>query len=146
MDDKVNEILHRLPPKPPRSRLDLHAALIEEMRRRGRTYREIAHVLEEAFQLRTSPSNIYYFVRLRAREARKAKAEQVKRPEAGKVNALMAPTRRTASHGSQSAAEVAERIAALRNRKPIEQRPTGFEYNPDEPFRIITPRKQEPDK
>jgi hypothetical protein len=32
MDAKVNEILDRLPPKPPRSRLDPHAALIEEMR------------------------------------------------------------------------------------------------------------------
>ena len=41
MDDKVNEILERLPPKPPRSRLDPHATLIEEMRRRGRTFRAI---------------------------------------------------------------------------------------------------------
>ena len=45
MDDKVNEILDRLPAKPPRSRLDPHAALIEEMRRRGRTFAEIARVL-----------------------------------------------------------------------------------------------------
>ena len=47
MDDKVSEILDGLPPKPPRSRLDPHVTLIEEMRRRGRTYREIAHVLAE---------------------------------------------------------------------------------------------------
>jgi len=39
MDDKVSEILDGLPPKPPRSRLDPHVKLIEEMRRRGRTYR-----------------------------------------------------------------------------------------------------------
>ena len=34
-------------PKPPRSRLEPHATLIEEMRRRGWTYREIARVLAE---------------------------------------------------------------------------------------------------
>src|SRR5580698_8159812 len=76
MDDKLSEILDRLPPKPTRSRLDPHAALIEELRRLGRTYREIARVLAEDCQVLTSPSNIYYFVRLRAREAKQAKAQQ----------------------------------------------------------------------
>ena len=67
MDDKVDKILDGLPPKPPRSRLDPHVTLIGEMRRRGRTYREIAHVLAETCGVKTSPSNIYYFVQLRAR-------------------------------------------------------------------------------
>src|SRR5580700_10043427 len=84
MEDKLSEILDRLPPKPPRSRLDLHAALIEELRRRGRTYREIARVLAENCQVQTSPSNIYYFVRLRAREDKQAKAQKRSKTKPGR--------------------------------------------------------------
>jgi len=83
MDDDVNEILDRLPPKLPRSRLDPHAALIEEMRRRGRTYKEIARVLAEVFQLHSSPSNIYYFVQYRPRAARQARAQKARTKEEG---------------------------------------------------------------
>jgi IS30 family transposase len=95
MDDKVNEILDRLPPKPPRSRLDPHAALIEELRRRGRTYREIARVLAEDCQVHSSPSNIYYFVRLRAQEAKQARAQEAKQDQAGSFGASKVASART---------------------------------------------------
>src|ERR1700693_2849769 len=81
MEDNITKILDGLPPRPPRSRLDPHAILIEEMRRRGRTYKEIARVLAETCQVRSSPSNIYYFVQLRAREAKQAKSQQAKQTE-----------------------------------------------------------------
>ena len=53
MEDNITKILDGLPPRPPRSRLDPHAILIEEMRRRGRTYKEIARVLAETCQVKS---------------------------------------------------------------------------------------------
>jgi IS30 family transposase len=150
MDDKVNEILDRLPPKPPRSRLDPHAALIEELRRRGRTYREIARVLAEDCQVQSSPSNIYYFVRLRAREAKKAKAEQAKQNQAGsigssKVASAQTTVRNTVAQGNPPN-DVAQRIAAFKQRKIPQPASAGFHFDPDEPLRLITVEKTESNK
>ena len=150
MDDKVNEILDRLPPKPPRSRLDPHAALIEELRRRGRTYREIARVLAEDCQVQSSPSNIYYFVRLRAREAKKAKAEQAKQNQAGsigssKVASAQTTVRNTVAQGNPPN-DVAQRIAAFKQRKIPQPASAGFHFDPDEPLRLITAEKPESNK
>jgi hypothetical protein len=47
MDDKFGGLLDSLPEKPPRSRLEPYSELIVELRRRGRTYREIARILAE---------------------------------------------------------------------------------------------------
>jgi len=63
MDEKWNDILSSLPARPPRSRLEPYCELIEELRRRGRTYREITSVLLEKCQVRASRSNIHHFVR-----------------------------------------------------------------------------------
>jgi len=150
MDDKVNEILDRLPPKPPRSRLDPHAALIEELRRRGRTYREIARVLSEDCQVQSSPSNIYYFVRLRAREAKQAKARQAKQDQAGpfgssKVASAQGTVRNTAAKGNLPE-DVAKRIAAFKQRKVPPPTSPGFHFDPDEPLRLITEKKPVSDK
>src|ERR1017187_5089462 len=47
MDDKFGGLLDSLPEKPPRSRLEPYSELIVELRRRGRTYREMARILAE---------------------------------------------------------------------------------------------------
>src|ERR1700721_1705433 len=150
MDDKVNEILDRLPPKPPRSRLDPHAALIEELRRRGRTYREIARVLAEDCQVQTSPSNIYYFVRLRAREAKQAKARQAKQDQTGPLGSSKVASAQTTVRNTAAKANVpndfAQRIAALKQRKVPQPTSVGFYFDPDEPLRLITKEKPASDK
>jgi len=145
MDDKLSEILDRLPPKPARSRLEPYAALIEELRRRGRTYREIARVLSEDCQVQSSPSNVYYFVRLRAREAKQAKALQAKQDQAGsfgssKVASAQTTVRNTASQENLPT-DVAQRIAALKQRKIPQPTSAGFHFDPDEPLRLITEKK-----
>jgi IS30 family transposase len=147
MDDKVNEILDRLPPKRPRSRLDPHAALIEEMRGRGRTYREIARVLAENSLVRSSPSNIYYFVKLRAREARQEKAQQARQKRAEPAGSSKSSPEATLGYPASPKilpSEVAQRIAAVKNRKPPEPSPVGFVFDPDEPLRLIDLGKQKP--
>jgi hypothetical protein len=146
MDYKVNEILDRLPPKPPRSRLDAHATLIEEMRRRGRTFAEIARVLAEECHLSTSPSNIHHFMKLRARKAnlprqtgaRSGVSSTVASPQVTTGSTVLQPTPST---------DVARTIAALKKREPAPSPASeGFDYDPNEPLRLIKPGKPEVDR
>jgi hypothetical protein len=65
MDGKFQNILDRLPEKPPRSRLEPYRHLIDELLRRGRTYRDVASILAEKCQVRVSVSTIHDFVRVR---------------------------------------------------------------------------------
>ena len=143
MDDKVNEILARLPAKPPRSRLDPHATLIEEMRRRGRTFAEIARVLAEECRLSTSPSNIHHFLKLRARRAKPARGRSGVSCEAA------CPPVTAGKTVSQPATptDVARKIAALKQRKPAPSPVSkGFDYDPNEPLRLNRPGKSEVDR
>jgi hypothetical protein len=54
MDAKFREILDSLPNKPPRSRLEPYREFIEELRRRGRTYLDIAGILAEKCQVQVT--------------------------------------------------------------------------------------------
>ena len=67
MDDRFRDILDSLPPKPPRSRLEPYAELINELRHRGTTYRNTAKILAEECQLEVSASTVHDFVRVRSR-------------------------------------------------------------------------------
>jgi hypothetical protein len=44
MEPMHKNILEPLPEKPPRSKLEPHRELIRELRRKGRTYREVARL------------------------------------------------------------------------------------------------------
>jgi hypothetical protein len=48
--------LSDLPPKPPRSKLEPHRELIRELRRKGRTYREVSRLFAERL-LQVAPSS-----------------------------------------------------------------------------------------
>ena len=144
-DDRINEILSRLPTKPPRSRLDPHAKLIDEMRRRGRTFLDIARVLAEECQVSSSPSNIHHFVKLRSREARLAKRASVTSGDTGEITSQQVTTGKAVSRPTAST-NTARRIAALKQRKPgPAPAPTGFDYDPNEPLRLLKPGKSEMD-
>ena len=67
MDAKLQELLDGLPPKGPRSRLEPHLELIREMRKRGRSYREIAQFLAANFNLEVAHNTIHDFVRVRSK-------------------------------------------------------------------------------
>lgn len=141
MDDKVNEIIERLPAKPPRSRLDPHATLIEEMRLRGRTFMEIARVLAEECQVSSSPSNIHHFVKLRTRTA---KAERRPSLRPGVSSEVVSPQTNADKRVLQQIppAGAALKIAALKQRK-LSPPPTSeeFDYDPNEPLRLVKPGK-----
>jgi hypothetical protein len=62
MDPKFKAILTALPTKEPRSRLEPYRELILEMRKRGRSYREITQVLNKSCGLAVGTSTVNDFV------------------------------------------------------------------------------------
>src|ERR1700683_647613 len=72
MGGQFQDILDSLPEKPPRSRLEPYRDLIEELRRRGRTFREITHILAEKCHVETAASTIHDLIRTRSRRAQRS--------------------------------------------------------------------------
>jgi IS30 family transposase len=148
VSDKFRAILDALPEKPPHSRLEPYSELIDELRRRRRTYREIVSVLAEKCDVRVSISTIHDFVQAKSKEAKKAaRLLRTSVPSAHVHNPDLIPPRRGApqlNQGNPTAEEVQRRIAALKQRKvpPATNPSEGFQYNPDEPLRLLTPRKE----
>jgi IS30 family transposase len=66
MDEKFEAILDSLPPKPPRSKLEPYAELIRELRKRSRSYRDIASILKDRCDLSVGVHTLYAFVRTRS--------------------------------------------------------------------------------
>ena len=64
-----------LPPKPARSKLEPHRELIRELRRKGRTYREVAHLFHERLGLYVAPSTLHSFVKVRAKHRKRTQFE-----------------------------------------------------------------------
>ena len=71
MDDNCEAILNSLPAKEPRSSLEPYRELITEMRKRRRSYREIAQVLKKACGLKVGPSTVNDFVLARTKSKAK---------------------------------------------------------------------------
>ena len=100
-------ILESLPPKSPRSKLEPHRELIRELRRKGRTYREVALLFQERLGLYVAPSTLHSFVKVRAKHRKQTQFElpliessSIQGPELGGIAALRAkslvPTRKPA--------------------------------------------------
>jgi hypothetical protein len=145
MDGQFQDILNGLPDKPPRSRLEPYRELIVELRRRGRTFREIAQILGEKCYVETAASTIHDFVRVRSRREHRSP----KRSSTGTAKSLSPPTLQameTAKPAAKPGAavdEVRRRIAALKVRKSvIELTQEGFHFDPSEPLRLKKPDKK----
>jgi hypothetical protein len=146
MDAKFREILDALPDKPPRSRLEPYRELIEELRRRGRTYVDIAGILAEKCQVQVTASGVHDFIRTRSRMKRRSTKQIASDP----LKTTLASTgtgRVDSTQKTFADDEVRQRIAALKARKPVvETEPDGFHFDPTEPLRLINPTKLVPDK
>lgn len=131
MDTKFKEILDGLPCKRPRSRLEPYRVLIRELRRRGRTYRDIADILAEKCKVQVTASGVHDFVRTRSR----VKGKSTKRLAVGSIRTappIVASTRKSSAED-----EVERRIEALKARKPRSRAvPSGFQFDPTEPLRL----------
>jgi hypothetical protein len=134
MDANLQKLLDELPEKPPRSRLEPYREFIEELRNRGRTYRDIAEILAEKCAVQVTGSGVHDFVRSRSpAKVRLAENSQTKADDLQVGDTVVAGTEQPAS----SSEEVQQKIAALKARNAAaEPAPRGFEYNPDEPLRL----------
>ena len=151
MEDKFQDIFDHLPDKIMhwRSRLEPYRELIDELRRRKRTYRDIAATLTQNCQLQVSASTIHDFVRIRSRREQKSPSRSSK----GTTKSLTAPTPHrieTAPPAAKTVAaadEVRREIAVLKVRKSvIEPTPKGFQFDPSEPLRLMKPGKKRADE
>jgi hypothetical protein len=68
-------ILESLPEKQYRSKLEPHRELIRELRRKGRTYREVARLFHERLGLYVAPSTLHSFVKVRAKHRKRTQFE-----------------------------------------------------------------------
>ncbi len=75
MEPDLRTILESLPSKSSRSKLEPHRELIRELRRKGRTYREVARLFYERLGLYVAPSTLHSFVKVRAKHRKRTQFE-----------------------------------------------------------------------
>jgi hypothetical protein len=140
MEDTFQRILSKAAQKSGRSRLEPYGELIEQLRQRGLTYRDISDILTKELQVQVPKSTVNDFVRAQARDRRNA-ARRLSRRESASTPAVPLPSH---PHSTESYNEIRKKIADLKARKPVaEPAPDGFHYNPDEPLRLINPGKRD---
>jgi hypothetical protein len=147
MDDRFQDILDTLPEKPPRSRLEPYGELIGQLLRRGRTYRDIAGILEERCQLRVSVSTVHDFVRVRSRTMRKPAQRQAATSTSASPHDVTAgtPTMNVSEGGTLPMDEVQRRIAVLKVRQaPPKVTVKRFQYDPNEPLHVPARARRRP--
>ena len=147
MNETFQAILDSLPPKPPRSKLEPYAELIQELRKRGRSYREIAIILSERCSVRVGIHTVYNFVRVRASAPKKARSAT--RPTAEK-SASPITSSNMSTEGATAVKkdndEVWQRIEALKQRPAALHTPSAekvFHYDENAPLTRVPETKQE---
>ena len=75
MESNLQQILDSLPEPSYRSKLEPHRELIRELRRKGRTYRDIARIFRERLNLSVTPSTVHSFVKVRAKHRKRTQFE-----------------------------------------------------------------------
>jgi hypothetical protein len=119
MEPAHQTILESLPEKQYRSKLEPHRELIRELRRKGRTYREVAKLFSERLGLHVAPSTLHSFVKVRAKHRKRTQYE-------------LPPVELSVPESS-----VPDRVAALKS-KPLARaaKPTRFVFKESEPLTL----------
>jgi hypothetical protein len=114
-------VLESLLEKPYRSKLEPHRELIRELRRKGRTYREVACLSQERLGLHVALSTLHSFVKVRAKHRKRTQFEL---PPVG-LAAAESP--------------VLERVTALKAKPAVrEAKRTRFVFRENEPLTLTT--------
>ena len=122
MEPEPRTILEYSPQKPPRSKLEPHRELIRELRRKGRTYREVARLFHERLGLHVALSTLHSFVKVRAKHRKRTQFEL---PPVGLAAAAVSP--------------VLERVAALKAKPAVrEAKRARFVFRENEPLTLTT--------
>ena len=130
MNDRFREILDSPPDAIPRSRLEPYKELIQELRRRKHSYREIARVLREKCGIRVSHSTLHEFVQ---RHLSTGSVEDCALPRAV---SNIAPRHLEETRAAKQD-EVRELIEALKRKPAIgPDQPETFRFDGTEPLRL----------
>jgi hypothetical protein len=131
MDDKFKAILESIPKKRERSKLEPYNELIEQLRRRGHTYREITRILAEKCDLIIVSSTLVRFVAARSKENRK----HPKHHESRKTRSTAPASVDVNVSSAVPDNDLRKRIEAIKQR-PVNSAQTSklFEYDPDQPL------------
>lgn len=122
------EILACVPEKPPRSRLEPYRELIEELRRRRVTFREITEILKEKCGVSVTRAGIHDFLKTRG-AARDATPNRQPRCPVRPVA--------TSEIGSVKAAQLKQHANSAKTQQPrIDSEATDFTYDPAEPLQL----------
>ena len=125
MEPTHQTILESLPPKSPRSKLEPHRELIRELRRKGRTYREVALLFHERLGLYVAPSTLHSFVKVRAKHRKQTQFE---------LPPIESSTRQAPELGG---------IATLRAKSlALTRKPARFVFHENEPLTLATGGEQ----
>jgi hypothetical protein len=132
LDEHIRKLLDNIPERRPRSRLEPHIEVIRELRRKRRSYQEIATFFKEHLKIPVAPSTVYEFVKSRARPAKKPMVE-LPDVEAAKPVQVQAgkPLETTPIPASQlSRAGVAETLRGVREQPAaLPKEPSGFQFD-----------------
>jgi len=122
MEPMHKNILEPLPEKPPRSKLEPHRELIRELRRKGRTYREVARLFHERLGLHVALSTLHSFVKVRAKHRKRTQFEL---PPVGQAGAAVSPA--------------LDPVAALKAKPAVrEAKRARFVFRENEPLTLTT--------
>lgn len=142
MDERLRTLLDQVPEKPPRSKLEPHLEVIRQLRRKGRTYQEIAQFFGEHLNVTVAASTIHAFVQVRAR--RRQHRQQVELPPTAVPETETAPASSDVGITAGAESGAMERIEALKRRRPPEKPPKPrFEYDESQPLEVVPGSKQE---
>lgn len=146
MDETFQAILDTLPPKPARSRLEPYAELIYELRRRGRSYREITAILANRCDVRVGVHTLYNFVRVRTKPPKKTnRSAKAAPPGPGPAVTSIPDVAASSGSGDDGGADVWQRIQALKDRSISASTQSAgkvFHYDEDSPL-TVTRKKDE---
>ncbi len=141
MKDEFYKILEAVPEAWHRSSLAPYSDLIDELRRRGLPYREIAQILAEKCQLSVAWTTIIRFVHLRSRTQKVASVRKATKHNGAALvssdaNGILV-RKFQAPQPNPSDDEVRQRIASLKARPPQSPKHEDvFQYDPDEPLHL----------
>ena len=121
MEPALQTILESLPEKQHRSKLEPHRELIRELRRKGRTYRDLAQIFHERLELHVAPSTLHSFVKVRAKHRKRTQFELP--PLESATTELPVP----------------DRLAALKAKPTVrEAKRARFDFRENEPLTLTT--------
>jgi hypothetical protein len=122
MEPELRTILEYSPQRPPRSKLEPHRELIRELRRKGRTYREVARLVHERLGLHVALSTLHSFVKVRAKHRKRTQFEL---PPVGQAAAAVS--------------SALDPVAALKAKPAVrESKRARFVFRENEPLTLTT--------